>query len=74
MRLLLTEDSNEDVCPSHFTAARRLNMEDGALKYTLETQCRLGFARLIAFWDERRCLVDKNIEFISQSIKVRFAG
>ena len=73
MRILLAEDSYEDVCSSDLLFSRRLNMERGALKNTLKAQGRLSFP-FDPHGDQWRGFLDEFLKLPSHGFDVGSAG
>src|SRR5512138_157350 len=72
VRVLLAENGHEHVRSGDFLLAARLDMEDGPLQHTLETERGLDLA-IVVFLEARGRLVDEVLQVLTQTDDVRTA-
>ena len=70
LRLLLTENRDQDIGACHFLFAARLHVIDGALQDALKAERRLDIA-FVSKWHQRCSFINKFNELASQLTNVR---
>ncbi len=74
LALLLGEDRNQYVGTGHFALARRLHVEHGPLKHSLEAQRRLGLALGLVFRNQRGGGIDEILQVGPQLVEIGPTG